>query len=313
MPFKRPNSEFYYASAVINGKQVRRSTGTANKQQATEIEKKWRESLTVKSDSWDAVISTYLSAKPSIRAGYSIKALLPHFRGQPVNAITSKDYSRYVALRRADGISDSTIRRELGVVRTAYRYVKTHLEWNVPDFPNHVLPPKPPSRVRWLTDQEYTDLMKAARESKAKYLAPFIQLAVNTGMRKSELLDLEWKRVDIQQRLIHLTPDLQKGKRYSSVPLNAGSLAALEELANDSPHVFPVKDLKKAFAAAVKNAEVEDFRIHDLRHTCASWMIQKGASINEVAEVLRHKDIHTTMIYAHLSPEGARSAVDRLI
>lgn len=72
------------------------------------------------------------------------------------------------------------------------------------------------------------------------------------------------------------------------------------------------EDVQRSFATACRQAGIADFKIHDLRHTCATWLIQAGVSIREVAEVLRHADIRMTMRYAHLAPENVRAAVDKI-
>lgn len=67
--------------------------------------------------------------------------------------------------------------------------------------------------------------------------------------------------------------------------------------------------MKRSFANACDKAGIKDFRIHDLRHCCAAWLVQSGVSIRAVAELLRHSDIRVTMRYAHLAPETVRAAV----
>lgn len=309
MPFKRPDSKYWIASARIGGKQVRRSTRTTDYAEAVAYENKWRTSLEIEEGSWEHVMQTYLKAKGTERAGYAVKAMQSHFKGQELTRQVVLDY---VENRRLEGIRDGTIRRELGVVRAAYSHVRVVLGWDIRNFPVEALPPKPKSRIRWLTRREYDDLVSSARSSKAPYLAPFIQLATNTGLRKGEIMNLTWDRV--HDGMIHLDPEHQKNKSQSTVPLNSKACQALEILwcLGDGKYVMPVADVKKAFNTAVRKAGLEDVTIHTLRHTCASWLVKKGVPIRTVAEVLRHKDISTTMVYAHLSPEDAKKAVELL-
>ena len=70
--------------------------------------------------------------------------------------------------------------------------------------------------------------------------------------------------------------------------------------------------IKRSFASAVEQSGLTDFTFHDLRHTCAAWLVQAGVPLRTAAEILRHKDIRTTMRYAHLAPENLHSAVDTL-
>ena len=117
----------------------------------------------------------------------------------------------------------------------------------------------------------------------------------------------------------------QKNGKFGSVPLNRDAREALLARAQfraahcpTSPWVFcqedgsPIQSVKRSFATACRRAGIEDFHPHDLRHTCAAWLVQSGVPIREVAELLRHADIRITMRYAHLAPDNVRAAVTRL-
>jgi integrase len=153
----------------------------------------------------------------------------------------------------------------------------------------------------------------------------FIRLGLNTGMRKGEMLGLEWHRVDLDAGLVYLGSEHQKNGKHGSIPLNSVARSALVNRAKvrdrycpDSPWVFctrqgeRIRDIKKSFATACEKAGIHDFHLHDLRHTCATWLVQAGVSIREVAELLRHSNIQVTMRYAHLAPENVRNAVEKL-
>ena len=128
-------------------------------------------------------------------------------------------------------------------------------------------------------------------------------VALHTGLRRGELLGLEWSRVDLKARVIHLAPEHQKGKKHSTVPLNAPARDALLHRAGykasicpDSAWVFTRKgdqigSIKKSFATACRKAGIEDFHIHDLRHTCGAWLVQAGVPLRTVADILRHSSI----------------------
>lgn len=160
----------------------------------------------------------------------------------------------------------------------------------------------------------------------ADHLPDFIRLGLYTGMRRGEMLGLEWSRVDFREGLIYLEGQHQKNGKRGSVPINAEARAALlsrmafrKEHCPEGRWVFcnrkgqRIASVKKSFAAACRLARIEDFRIHDLRHTCAAWLVQIGTKLPEIMELLRHADIKTTMRYAHLAPENVRAAVDRLV
>ncbi len=162
---------------------------------------------------------------------------------------------------------------------------------------------EPPGRVRWLTHDEAESLLAAARgRVRAPWLANFIELALMTGMRRGELLHLEWRRVDLRQWLIYFdAPQQQKSRKLGSIPMNRRARETLLRLAGfrashcpASPWVFSdrkgqrIESVKKSFSTARQIVGLEDFHIHDLRHTCAAWLVQAGVPLLEVSKVLRH-------------------------
>ena len=176
-------------------------------------------------------------------------------------------------------------------------------------------------RVRWITHEEARRLIEACRDSKTEYLADFVVFGLNTGMRKQEILGLEWSRVDLANRLIYLRPEDTKGKRSVGIPTNAAVRsilsARLEQRMrsdNPSPWVFHkagsrVGDVTNGFRLACKRAGIEDFHPHDLRHTCAAWLVSAGVPLSEVRDLLGHSSVTVTERYAHLCPERVREAV----
>ena len=144
-------------------------------------------------------------------------------------------------------------------------------------------------------------------------------------MRKQEMLGLEWRRVDLQQGLVYLEAEHQKNRKRGSVPLNQEARDAIVSRERfratscpNSPWVFchkngsRIRNVRRSFQTACHNAGIEDFHPHDMRHTCAAWLVQKGVPIREVCDLLRHSDIRTTMGYAHLAPENVRKAVTKI-
>ena len=144
-------------------------------------------------------------------------------------------------------------------------------------------------------------------------------------MRRGEILGLEWRRVDLSSDLIYLDAKHTKTKRRRSIPLNTSAKDALLGRARfrathcvESPWVFchtdgrRIGDIKHSFTSACRRVGIEDFRIHDLRHTCAAWLVQAGVPLDRVRDLLGHTSIATTEIYAHLAPENVREAVNML-
>lgn len=326
MPYKRKGSPYYYTCVTIGGRKVRRSTGATNRREAEKIEREWKAEAESDAHTFEEVVAEYLGARPNARAAYAIQALRQHFTGMVMQDLAPADIADYKARRDA---APSTVHKELATLRAALRYCQHERGWPVPANILKGRMPKLRDRgVRWLTRAEYDALLKAAAKNRrAQWLPDFIALAVRTGLRHRELLGLTWRRVDLDNRLIYLSPADQKGARSSSVPINdtaADILARRRAVNEDKPRWHRsefviyrtggarIHSARKSFTKAVTEADIPDLRIHDLRHTCAAWLVQAGVPLRTVAEVMRHKDIATTMIYSHLSPDAARQAVDVL-
>lgn len=330
MPYPRKDSRYWWASYTdASGKPVRRSTGTTDRKEAEALESKWRLEAFRQhqwgeepAHSFDDLMLDYLTDtenKPSHeRDLYSVKRLKEHFSEHSLPSLTPQDIADYKKKRRDDGVSDATIAKELGLFSAAINYARKEWGWKIENVVAKRIPSEPKKRIRWISREE-ADRLVAAVSPRAPYLRSFILLGLHTGMRKSELLGLEWSRVDFEHKLIYLDPDDQKNRRSGSVPLNPIAVAALRQLEGQHDRwVFTfrkkrLQSVKKAFAAACKRAGIEDFTPHGLRHTCTAWMVQEGVPLRSVAEVLRHEDIRTTMRYAHLSPKSARGAVAALM
>ncbi|MDP6527717.1 MAG: site-specific integrase, partial [Candidatus Pacebacteria bacterium] len=145
----------------------------------------------------------------------------------------------------------------------------------------------------------------------------------HTGLRRDELLSLEWKRVDLSLKTILIQKT--KNGRPKTVPLNETALSILEKkskvgsIKNDlvfiSDHGTKIKgsNLWRAFKKALERAGIEDFTFHDLRHTFATRLVQRGEDIYKVAKLLGHKDIRMTQRYSHHTSESLRSGVEVLV
>jgi len=171
-------------------------------------------------------------------------------------------------------------------------------------------------RLRFLTIEECQKLIDCC----ADHLKPIVTVALNTGMRKSEILNLKWEQVDLEHGFILLDEDITKNGERREIPINT----TLEYLFNEIPHsieslyVFtdkdgnPYKEVKHSFSTALKRAGISNFRLHDLRHTFASHLVMAGIDLTSVKELLGHKDIKMTLRYAHLAPGHKRKAVQVL-
>ncbi|MHB8327948.1 MAG: site-specific integrase [bacterium] len=138
-------------------------------------------------------------------------------------------------------------------------------------------------------------------------------------MRKSEILQLTWDRVDLKNRIILL--DITKNGERREIPINNTLFKTLTNIVRriDVPYVFfnqktlkPYDNHKRSFAAALRKSHIIDFHFHDLRHTFASQLVMKGIDLTTVKELLGHKDIKITLRYSHLSQVHIKKAVEIL-
>jgi integrase len=147
------------------------------------------------------------------------------------------------------------------------------------------------------------------------HLTPVVLLALNTGLRRGELLSLQWSDVDLEAKVITIQARNAKNGRQRHIPINAEALSVLTRWAQQSDGqgvVFEPNDIKKGWGALLQEAKVSNFRFHDLRHDFASKLVRKGVDLNTVRELLGHADITMTLRYAHLQPDGLAAAVAKL-
>lgn len=136
-------------------------------------------------------------------------------------------------------------------------------------------------------------------------------VALNTGLRRGELLGLTWERVDLSRGVIRL--EMTKSGRRREVPMNDDSYRALVGLGPKAAgRVFKTRYIQTAYNNAVAVAKLDDVNFHTLRHTFASWAVMRGVTLKELQELLGHASLAMTMRYAHLAPEHLRTAVSRL-
>ncbi|HXW68163.1 MAG TPA: site-specific integrase, partial [Dissulfurispiraceae bacterium] len=162
--------------------------------------------------------------------------------------------------------------------------------------------------LRYLSLEESRALVEACDP----HLKPIVVTALNTGMRRGEIFRLKWEQVDLKHGFILLKSDETKNGERREIPINATLRTTLQGLTRrlDVPYVFfdpatgkPYGEVKRSFKSALRRAKIQDFHFHDLRHTFASHLVMAGVDLTTVKELLGHKNITTTLRYAHLAPE----------
>lgn len=218
--------------------------------------------------------------------------------------------------------SNSTVNRYMTALGNVFTVAMNEWEW-VQENPLRKISklPEPRGRVRFLSDEERERLLEACQTSTNPQLHILVVLALSTGARHGELINLRWSEVDLQRRVITLHDTKNKERRL--LPLLHYALELMEahnKVRNIvSDLVFPSPsepkkpwDSRSAWEAALKRADIQDFRFHDLRHSCASYLAMNGASLAEIAEVLGHKTLQMVKRYAHLSEAHTAKVVQRM-
>lgn len=147
------------------------------------------------------------------------------------------------------------------------------------------------------------------------HLSPIVLLAMNTGLRRRELLTLRWTDINLDGRMLTVRDEAAKNGKQRHIPLNVEAHTVLSQWASQGGQggeVFDVADVKTAWSNVLEAAEVSAFRFHDLRHHFASRLVRAGVDLNTVRELLGHADIKMTLRYAHLCPQTLAAAVAKL-
>jgi integrase len=245
------------------------------------------------------------------RLVYAWKRAKPTFGALRPDQCTRAVSRQYAVKRRAEGVSDGTILKEINTVRQGINWAKA---------PGAVFeaPSQPAPRDRHLTKTEFDKLLAGCEQPHVRL---FVVLALSTAGRKQAILDLTWTRVDFERNQIRLGVVGESGRKgRATVAMTDRARAELEEAqrAAVTPYVIEyggkkVGNIKKGFGAAVKRAGLVDVVPHDLRHTAAVWMAESGTSMAEIAQVLGHSDERITFrIYARYSPDHLRRAMTAL-
>ena len=164
--------------------------------------------------------------------------------------------------------------------------------------------------VRFLSDHECAALLQACKASDSPDLYPFVMFSLTTGCRKNEAATLEWAQCDLRRRWA-IFPRTKNGDSRG-VPLTTAVCALLAARKRESARVFPT-DITRAWHTAIARAGVADFRFHDLRHSCASRLVQNGANLVEIATLLGHRGLQMAARYAHISNTNTSRLVDRVM
>lgn len=302
-----------------------------------------RKSLTLKRF-LDEHYQPYLTAMNPKTARQSFMCIannFKHLEDKPLAEITAWDIQQWVSERRKLGRAPATISYAYNRLRAVFNRA---VEWEFIDshnLDNVKMTKIDNKRIRYLSESEEKSLLQSLRHRDARlkeqylkqrgkwaspviahhyidYLEPLIVLAMNTGMRKGEMLSMEWEHVNMEDRYLTIVSENAKSKNKRTIPLNATVYDMLNRWRSQNPDTvllfesngLPISSYQYQWESLLKSAGIKNFRFHDLRHHFASKLVMKEVDLNTVRELLGHADLKMTLRYAHLAPEHKASAVN---
>lgn len=216
--------------------------------------------------------------------------------------------------RRAMEVGAGTVRRELSLMNHLLDLARR--EWGIPLASNPVADVTKPklnnARARRLRNREWLRLRAELQASGNPWMLPITELAIETGLRRGEILDLHWSRVDWHSSTV-LIPNT-KTDRPRRIPLTPNAAAILKSLSTCDDRVFPTTPnaVKLAWRRAIDRAKLKDLRFHDLRHEAVSRFFELGLSLPEVALISGHRDPRMLMRYTHLQAADLATKLSKM-
>jgi len=331
------NSPFWYIRYRVNGKDRWESVGKAGpitkavaQARLEEIKRQVRlgqlDMIGAEIPVFNDFANEYLSYVRDVkkirshdRSRQSIDHFSRFFGDKKLSEITTEDIDIYKRKRLKEGVKLGTIARELVVIRNLFYQAR---KWNKFFGENPVsksgMPEINDQKERVLTPEEEARLLSVS----PSYLQEIILIGLNTGMRKGEILGLKWEWIDLEESIITLPQTNTKNNKIRRIPINPIVRKILLERkirTGLSEYVFPsetsktghISWLRRSFSTACKRAGIQGLRFHDLRHSCATRLVESGIPLHAVAKLLGHSTVKVTERYSH--PESSvRQAVEIL-
>jgi integrase len=251
---------------------------------------------------------------------YMRNHIVPRFGKLRITDVTQADVVAWLDAKvKEQGYAQATVNRLQVIFCLMYKLAK---RWQVPGSEHNPLTglslPNPNNeRERFLTQEEVQRLKTAVEASANTQLKHIVALLLLTGARKRELLEARWEHIDLERRT--WTIPMSKSGKARRVPLSAAAVDELGAMPRwpGCPYVVPNPKTKKPYTSifnawdtARRLAGLPDVRVHDLRHSCASNLVNSGQSLYVVSRVLGHAQARTSERYAHLAQDTLVAAVD---
>ena len=324
--YRRKDSPYWWIDVVLSdGRRVCKSTRLKVLKDANEYlinlkQQAYNDARTglKRNKTWREAVVRYTRENPqkkSLRYDYeNFRKLDPYLGDKTLEQICMDCLWPFIHHRQeVDGVKPATVNRALEVVRRILHLARDEWNW-LARFPRIRMLKEPKGRVRFLTREEADKLLEAL----PAHLHAVVQFALSTGCRMSEILQLDWQRVDFDRRVAWLDPGTTKNGEGRGIPLNKEATLALRSVQGQHAKwcfTFkgkPMKAIGSSWKRVLKKVGIENFRFHDCRHTWASWHVMNGTNLQELMELGGWKSYEMVLRYAHLAPEHLAQAASRI-
>jgi len=332
--FKRNGEGNYYIQFSYKSKVYIKSSRSSNRKTAERMEREWKAEIHAIEELGELpriklkdVLTELQKQNTSNDGGKylagNVKMLNQKFQTDlHMDAIQDWHIQRFTTLREKEGVKPQTIKHNLQTLRNAYKWAKSHGYATRPlEFPKLKVSNQ---RLRYLSKEEEVRLLEAldpkadlpfrppyekrSKEENRKRHDNYdlVVILLDTGARYGEIANIEWNRINLEERVVNLWRPKVRNESIIFMTSRVHEILTRRAAESESDYVFtnskggPRGQASKGIRTAIRKAGIEDFTIHDLRHTAASRLIQNGMSLYEVSKILGHVDVQTTQRYAHL-------------
>ena len=318
------NGTWYIDIRTADGERIRRTAGTQDRAKAEALLEQlkhelWQQQkLGVKPKRlWDEAAVKWIhekGGKKSIRDDIARLRYLAALRGRELGSLDRRFIMQTV---EALPCGNSTKNRYLALIRAILNKAEREWEW-IDKAPKLTLYREPKKRIRWLKPEEAQRLLDVLADG-YPLLHDLAAFSLATGLRQRNVLDLKWEQIDLHRRTAWIEADQAKGGQAISVPLNQTAMQILTVKPRRIGYVFVQPNGRKlqnisskVWKKCLEKAGIENFRWHDLRHTWASWLIQRGVPMAVLKEMGGWENAKMVERYAHLSSENLLKHADVL-
>jgi integrase len=314
--FKRKDSSLWWIKLTVNGRRIQKSTGTDERKAAQEYHDRlkaelWEQSrLGVKpAYSWKEAVLRWLDETTHKASRETdlvhLRLIDPYLKDARLCEITRDKLEEIIQAYKARGLANGTVNRMLALIRAVLRKAVQEWEW-LDTMPKVRMLKEQKRRIRWITQKEAERLLSELPD----HLAAMARFSLETGLRQANVTGLQWSQVDLVRKVAWIHPDQAKARKAIAVPLSDAAIMVIrQQIGKHTLNVFtyrgePVEEVNtKAWKNALKRAGIDDFRWHDLRHTWASWHVQRGTPLHVLQELGGWESVEMVRRYGHLSGE----------